>query len=413
MRCALACTGVSLLVSLCHGQTALPPDRTVDLNEGYRNKIEVTGLFDYNANTVYNELPLAILRGGYLPHDLRQRSLQQLHARRNRIGQVLQARVQWTGAACWGKRQRWRPLVSVAHHVQSGLSFTADAYDLAFFGNASFQGRTAILGPSGYTQVRYQTIGAGLTDAHSGSYVRLDLVRGGSLSVVEVDWATLFTGIDGQVLRTNVLGNYSASDTAGRDIGRHNGLGAALSGRWSFRIRPDQKVQFNADLEDLGMVVWNDRSVRIAKDTTIRYEGLRVNDLFALDAMIVNEATVLDTFGLRYSHGEIRRMLPFHASLEAVIPIAVRWRLSVQAEHRHLPGYLPQATTHLSRTIGQRTMVGASVSYGGFGGLRAGLAVKHRLGEHLLVCLSSPQVPAFLLPRARGAGLLLGINLGF
>ncbi|HNR56360.1 MAG TPA: hypothetical protein PKJ19_14425, partial [Flavobacteriales bacterium] len=77
------------------------------------------------------------------------------------------------------------------------------------------------------------------------------------------------------------------------------------------------------------------------------------------------------------------------------------------------PGYLPQLTAQASRVLGRRTMVGAALGYGGFGGLRAGLSMKRRIGEHLLITLSTPQVPAFFSGRARGAGLFLGIDYGF
>ncbi|MCB0768135.1 MAG: hypothetical protein KDB95_13080 [Flavobacteriales bacterium] len=395
-----------------HGQVVLPSDPTVDLNPGFRNAIAVTGLFDHNANTVYNELPLAILRGEFLDRDLRERSSGALRAKGNSVGELIQARLQWTGASCWGDRSDWRPLVSIAHHEQSGLSFTADQFDLAFFGNAAFEGLTASLSPSGYEQIRYETVGAGVQHT-KGSYLRFDLVRGLSLAAVNVDYASLYTGEDGQVIRSSLLGDYVASDTAGYDLSRTNGLGAAISGRWSFTTRPAEKTRFSIGVEDLGLVAWNERSVAISKDTLIRYEGLRVYDLFALDAVIVNESTVLDTFGLRYDHGSVTRLLPFRVFADVVVPVSEDWRLSVLAEHRHLPGYLPQLTAQGSRVIGRRTMLGAALGYGGFGGLRAGLSMKHRFGEHVLMTLSTPQVPAYFTGRARGVGLFVGIDYGF
>lgn len=413
MRYGLFLACATLFTASSHGQVALPPDHFVDLNAGYRNTITVTGLFDHNANSVYNELPLAIVRGAYLERDLRARSSEALRAKGNSLGEVIQARVQWTGAACWGARANWRPVVSIAHHDQIGLSFTADQFDLAFFGNAAFEGRTASLSPSSYAQIRYQTMGAGLQHAANGSYLRLDLVRGLSIAALNVDYASLYTGEDGQVLRSALLGDYVASDTAGYDLGRTNGLGAAISGRWSFTTRPAEKARFSIGVEDLGFVAWNDRSVAIRKDTLIRYEGLRVYDLFALDAVIVNETTVLDTFGLRYDHGLVTRLLPFRVFAEMMIPLNEQWRLTVLAEHRHLPGYLPQLAAQASRVFGSRTMVGAALGYGGFGGLRAGLSMKRRIGEHLLISLSTPQVPAFFTGRARGAGLYVGLDLGF
>lgn len=394
------------------GQGTLPFDARVDLNPGFRNTLALSGLFDYNANTVRNEFPLALLRGGFLERDLRSSVSDRLKEKGNTAGFVLAGRLQWTGAACWSKHPGWRPIVSVAHHEQSGLSFTADQFDLTFFGNSGFQERTAVLAPSAYQQIRYQTVGGGVLDQRSGSFVRLDVVRGQSMAHAEVRWATLFTGADGRVLRSALLGDYVASDTAGSGFDRTNGLGGALSARWVFTPRWNEAIRFGVGVEDLGLIVWNKNSVKVEKDTLIRFVGWQVENLFALDAVLVNEQAVLDTFGLGYRAGRITRLTPFRLSADLSLPLNDRDRLDVLVEHRHLPGFIPQLSVQGSRLLGLRTMVGATVSYGGFGGLRVGVAAKRRIGEHVLVSLSTPQFVGLVTTRVSGIGMFVGVSIG-
>lgn len=391
----------------------LPRDARVDLNTGFRNVISADGTADYNASTVLNELPLAIRNGGSLGRDLRQRSADRSRSTGNSAGYILHGRVEWTGAACWGKRSTLRPLVNVAYHEQSGLSFTADQFNVAFFGNAAYQERTAQLSPSGFERIRYQTIGAGIMQDSTGSFLRVDLVRGQSLVALDVRSAELFTGADGRVLRTSFTGDYFASDTAGSGFDRTNGLGAALSGRWAITTNGKRPIRFGIGVDDLGFIAWNPNTVRISKDTLFSYEGWRVESLFALDNVFVNEETVVDTFGLRYRNGSVTRLTPFHAYMDANMALNDHWRIGLAVEHRYLTGYIPQATVQASRVIGQRTMLGASVSYGGFGGARFGLAAKRRLGKHVLVSFSTPQVPALFSGRVSGLGLLFGTSIGF
>ncbi len=391
----------------------LPQDLRVDLNPGYRNVLSLHGTVDYNANTVANELPLAIYRGGFLDRSLRQRTSDKLKASGNTAGYLIEGSLQWTGAACLGKWHRWRPLVQVAYHDLSGASFTKDQYDLAFFGNAMFEERTAALSPSRYERVRYQTIGFGLMYDSTGSQLRIDLVRGQSFTALDVRSADLFTGADGRVLRTSITGDYFASDTAGGGLDHTNGLGAALSGRWTFPGDAQRPFRFTIGVEDLGFIAWDPNSVRISKDTLISYEGWRVENLIALEGVLINEEAALDTFGLRYRHGSVLRPTPFRAYVEATFRMSTNWRLGLAVDHRYLTGYVPQATLQASHVLGTRTMLGASVSYGGFGGFRMGIAAKHRFGRHVLVSLSTPQLPGFFDGRVSGLGVLVGTSIGF
>ncbi|MBL7950975.1 MAG: hypothetical protein JNM62_04590 [Flavobacteriales bacterium] len=390
----------------------LPYDAKVDLDPGYRNTVSLKGLFDYNANTVLNELPLALYRGGHVGRDLRQRSAEALREKGNSVGYVIEGSATWTGAACWSQLPGWRPLVSLGYHDLAGSSFTEDAYALTFFGNAAYEGRTAVLGPSAFERTRYETFGGGMIDQRSGSFVQMHLVRGRSFTDLNVEWATLFTGEDGRVLRSALLGDLMASDTSGSGWDRTNGLGAAFSARWAFTTNGERPLRIGLGVDDLGFIAWNGNTVRLDQDTLIRYEGWHVDDLFGLDAVIINEETVLDTLGLRYDHGSATRLMPFRVYADATMDMCERWRLSLAVDHRHLPGYIPQLTALASRTMGQRTMVGANVSYGGFGTLRVGFAAKHRFGQRVLISFSTPQLAGFATGRVRGLGLVFGLHVG-
>lgn len=388
-------------------------DPRVDLNAGYKNTVGLFGLIDYNANTVANELPLALYQGGEISRSLRQQVADGLQAEANTAGYILEGGLRWTGAACWGTRGQWRPMVQVAYRDFSGLSFTQDQYLLTFFGNALFAGRSARLSPSGYERMSYRTIGAGVVHDGNGSNLRVELVQGGSFTALDVRSSELFTAADGRVLRTSVLGEYLASDTAKTGFGRTNGLGAALSGRWAWAFEGSWPLRLSVGVEDLGFIAWNSNSVAIRKDTLVNFEGWYVENLFALDKVLVDQDAVLDTLGLRFQHGQVTRPTPFQVHVNADMPFGADWRIGLALDHRYLTGYAPHATLQVSRVLGTRTLLATFLSYGGFGGARIGLGAKHRFGRHVLVTLSTPQVPAFFDRRVRGMGMLLGAEIGF
>lgn len=410
--------GVLLLLSGALGGQAqhlsVLRDHRVDLNTDSSHVVLLEAQADYNANTVYNELPLAILNGGFLERTLRQRTADALSAADNTLGYILEGRSEYRGKPCAKYLRGWRPLVSVAYHDLASARFTEDQYKVAFFGNAAYQGTTAVLAPTAFEQIRYQTIGTGVMHNASGSFVRVDLVRGQSFVALDIPEATLFTGEDGELLRTTLVGNYWASDTSGSSLQRHSGLGVALSGRWQHRWNVGERAwTVNAGVDDLGFVVWNSNTVGIRKDTLFTYNGWNVPNLFALDDVLINENVALDTFGLRYAKGEEQRLLPFRASASLHTSLSTGWLFGLAVEQRYLPGYVPQASVLASKLIGQRTVLGGTVTYGGFGTWRVGLAAQRRFGEHVTVHLSTPQAPGWVSGKMRGLGLLCGVGISF
>lgn len=372
------------------------------------------GLADYNANTVLNELTLALRQGGAIGRDLRRRTGDALRQGRNTVGYLFESRIEWRGPRCIPGLPSWSPMFALAHHDLAGVLFTRDQYELAFFGNSAYQERTATLAPSALEQIRYQTAGAGLVHGPSGSFIRLDLVRGQSLASVDVRGAELFTGEDGRVLRTSLQGDYIASDTSGGGLDRTNGSGVAIAGRWEYRLpRSARPMVASIGVEDLGFMVWNANTVRIAKDTVIRYTGVAVSNLFSLEDALVDQDALLDTFGLRYSKGEVVRLLPFRATASLTTLFPDRWTLGVGVEYRHVPGFIPQATLLASFRLGGRSTLGGTLGYGGFGGMRFGITARHRFGKHVLAGLSTPQVHGLIWGRARGAGLMMDISCAF
>jgi hypothetical protein len=375
--------------------------------------LRLEGALLYNSNALFNELPGHLYMRRDLDRALRQRTSDALaDQERSVFGYGYHSRLIWTGARLKAGRSRWRPTASFALQEYAGARITPDLYDLVFFGNASFEGSTAALAPAAYEQTRYSTLGIGVVDQRTRSYLRVDLVQGSSLTAVEVDWADLYTGVDGRVLRSAVLASYLNSDTAGNDWARNNGLGAALSGRWETRIRSAARPTYlSVAVEDLGLVRWNANSVRLDKDTVIRYEGLAVDNVLDLDAILIGEDQLLDTFGLRYRTGARTRLLPFRAQLAYRIEGRSGWHFGLVAQYQHLPSYLPQLTASLARRVGVRGAWGVSVSCGGYGGLLVGAGGRYRVGRRITVEASLPQLVGFAGGRTRGLGAMLAVQV--
>ncbi len=401
-----------LLMIMCwvevSGQDTLRPLKMDPLRNPFKNVVAIEASFDYNANSIRNELPIALWKGAYLDRDLRDRSRESLRER-NSVGYVLGARATWWGATAENK---WRTLVSVAHHEQVGIRFTRDLYAVTFFGNAGYEGRRADLGPSATTSIRYQTIGIGQVHMKSGSYWRWDLVAGQSYEDLDVRWASLYTGTDGRVLRAAILADHYRSDTSSSNFGSVHGLGVAVSGRLETRLgRNNDDVRFSIEAQDLGLVNWFGQA--LLKDTVIEYTGIGVENILELDNVVIGEDQLLDTFGLRYDNITFTRPLPFFLKAALRAPLGDGWFGSVSVDQRYLPGYVPQLTFMGERRVCMRTEASASLSFGGFGGLRLGVGLRYAMGARTLLHLSSPHLPGFFSGAAKSAGVMFGATVGF
>lgn len=368
---------------------------------------------DYNANSIRNELVTGLWRGSYLDRDLRERSRAAMRER-NSVGYVLGGRITWTGSDKVEGHEGWRSLMSLAYHEQMGARFTRDLYALTFFGNADYEGRRADVGPAAVTRIGYQTIGVGMQHARTGSYVRLDFVIGQRYDAVDVKWAGLYTGTDGRVLRATVLGDHYRSDTASSRFGQVNGFGLAVSGRWEKELqRCLQGARISLEVEDLGFASWTATSQRLHKDTILEYSGIRVANILALDDVLIGEDQLADTFGFRYRNGSFSTLLPFLLRAGVRMPVGERWSGTATVDQRNLPGYVPQLAFAGERQFSDRTQAGASLSLGGWGGLRMGAMVRTRVGERLVLEASSPHLPGFFPGSTKGAGVLFNALVAF
>jgi len=304
-------------------------------------------------------------------------------------------------------------MVHIGYRDVLGTRFTQDMYSIAFFGNAAYEDRVAFLGAA-HMAMCYQTVGIGVASADQRSYVRVELVNGQSMNASYVPDAEVYTGVDGRVIEADLNARYWSSDTAGSGLGMSKGLGMALSGRWSTRaVSGNLPVEIGVAVQDLGFVVWDDRSVRLARDTLISFEGLVVDDIFDLDGVLSDGEQLLDTFGLRYTTGSFRSLLPFRLSLNMDFTLDNGWYTGFLIQQMNLPGYAPQFTAFGAKRLGERTLVGGELTAGGFGGVRLGSRVRHRFGERLWATAGCSHLPGLVMGRTRGFGLQFGLLIGF
>lgn len=380
----------------------------------HRLIIETEGAYD--SNVLYNDLVLGIYRGGTISRDVRQHSLDAIDGN-GRGGSELGGRISYAwGSGLFGHAD-WQPRTSVSYRFTEGMRFTKDDYQLTFFGNSDLVDQTAHIGPSRHEQVQYSTIGFGIQDRRSGTWLELALVNGQSLNAVDIRTADLYTATDGRYLDLRLDGDYWASDTAEYSFGRNNGIGAAINFQWNKTVCIlGAPAIFGIGVRDLGVVAWSSNSVLVSSDTTIHFEGLVVDDILDLGDLSFDRATLQDSLGLGFENGTFLRALParFAANLRFGHPLGPEdlgqlYTYELTVEQHYLPGYVPYARLDRNFGLSSALCAGVGVSYGGFGGLRVAAGLDAQVGP-LRIDLRTMNAIGLVSDQAMGRSVMLGIE---
>jgi hypothetical protein len=298
-----------------------------------------------------------------------------------------------------------------------GMRFTKDDYQLTFFGNSDLADQTAHLGPSRHEQVQYSTIGFGVQDRKTGTWLELALVNGHSLNAANIRTADLYTAPDGRYLDLKLDGDYWASDTAQQGSGRNNGIGAAINFQWNTSVcLLGAPAILGIGVRDLGFIAWNGNSVRVSSDSTIHFEGLIVDHILDLGDLGIDRTTLQDSLGLGFESGSFLRALParFAANLRFGRPLGREdpgqlYTYELTVEQHILPGYVPYARLDRNFGLSQALCAGVGVSYGGFGELRVAAGLDAQVGV-LRINLRTANVIGLVSDQAMGRSLMLGIE---
>ncbi len=404
-----------LLPILFHLLASAQQDSVPSPNMIGQHRFTLDASAGYDSNVLRNDLVTGVYNGGPLGRDVRERTLDGLGSA-DRAGYELGGRATYAWGDSLFGHAGWMPRFSLSYQSVMGVRFTSDVYALSFFGNAAFEDRTAQLGPGVFEQVTYQSFGLGIEGRNSGSFVELALVNGQSLNAGRIQKADLYTAPFGRYLELQLDGEYHRSDTASG--GFNKGLGAAINARWQhiFQLFRSPAV-FSLAVSDLGFIAWNNNSLSVKKDSTIRYEGIEVTDILDLDGLLVNRTTLQDSLGFGYSKGSFMRALP--ARIEARLGAGRFQKRShfhgmqpyeLSVDYRYLPGYQPHAAIARNLVFAKSMAISVGAGYGGFGDFRAMAGLMGMLGKHFLIGVQTPNAIGLFSDEANGKAIALRLE---
>ena len=375
----------------------------IDYNHPYLSlNSELTG----NSNGLTNDFINQFYLGHFLDTDLKTNNLNRLQTQNNLLGYnwITELKVNIPS-----KHRGLSYFAAFEDHNYYDIYYDKDLYRLVFFGNRDFAGQFMTLGNQSFTIMKFQQIKAGVVKTWFGkSHVNvfsagLGINNGQTFLNYDIPKATFFTQSNAEYISMDLQMNMHRSDTVSSKFGAENGLGMSLD--LSFYHR-DAHNSFEIKLQNLGFITWNKHSQYYDKDTSIRFEGVNISNIFNLDAENIHLLTG-DSLNNEFVHSDktarFTNRIPMRGSINYTRYLwHNRLSLSFSLVNYYYLHFNPLICFEPSYKIKiKRSAINISpnVKYGGYGNLNYGLGISASVNSKFYIELRTDYLNGYMDPK--------------
>ena len=379
-----------------------------------KNFLVVDGDYQLNSNSIAVDFINKYYIGGYISNDIKNNTFKNLREN-NTIGGFFNYKISY----------RFYPdtsllkigyFINVENHAFAESNFSGDFFKLIFNGNKQFAGKTANLSKTNFTYLNYQQLKIGIIkkfNNHHSLLVGAAFVKGQNFISLNLDNSNIFTEQTGEYLDFNINANIQLSDTSNMKIDAMNGFGATIDLGYVFQ---DKDNNFSVSLNNLGFINWNSKSTTLQKDTFFHFEGITVNDIFTLDSTTfsnINQDTILNKITEDSKIGSFSTKIPAAFQINYTKKI-FKNKLFINGGIDYLlfSSYKPYFHIKPIYVIAKYLTVGLNLSYGGYGGMNAGIECTANINKNISVYLGSKFINGYILNKySTGQGLFAALRL--
>ena len=352
------------------GQSMLPAHQDTSALTS-TNEIVFSGLADYQSTSIGKDIVQSFFYGGFIDDEIKgvTSGRQQLI---NRFGIDISTEIEYKNhKSTIFKDSTIGFSLKYGAYNFSGIQYTADAFDLLFFGNSAFIGDTAVLSGSQFSSYTFQKIGFGWFDKYSKSSITLNAVGVNNTFSGVINNAALYQSASLDSIDLQIDAIYKSSNP-----NRFSGFGAAVDIDYRFNMpkNDSESIYFQLLARNLGLVYMpnvnhSEIQGQLSFDTYTVDELLNAQTVFEdTDETI---ATFSDTSSIRGNWRVLPAMLQFTKLID-------------RNSKQKLQGFYG-ARAFLSSSFMPMFFVGADIrplkwyrlglqaSYGGFSNLRWGM----------------------------------------
>jgi hypothetical protein len=411
---------ISLVTGFIHPSFAQWDDAMVDNHSGKKYAIGAYGNADFSSNCITSAFAYNFLEGNYLDDNLKQQVSSRL-MRMNRLGFSLSYGIYGVlYNDTIAKKKVYNFFFALRHKTYLNASFTPDDFNVPFFGNASYAGKTAQLSPFYLNSLSYQQLEIGIVRTNFGEGAQfgagISFLAGQQYTALAVPSATFYTDTNGQYLTFSSNAQVFQSDTSSGYLTRLNGYGASLDLYFRAPYKIGKKPgTISVSVTDLGFIWWNKKSLTYQRDTSYTYSGIAINGLSDLQNASFN---TFSADSLRNKYFPFQKE-GFYSSIPTTLSINTNTALT---EKFHLElGYwyifnandIGYSYVQADKYFSHGWMVALQAGYGGYGGINGSLSMIKQFKASKLV-VNVAHLQGLILPaQFGGAGCYINYVQSF
>ncbi|MES1226331.1 MAG: DUF5723 family protein, partial [Bacteroidota bacterium] len=397
-------------------------DFFISENSDKKHELKISSEFNFASNAFTYELAKEYYLKGFITNEMKDGVSKNLDLS-NRAGGQFISEIRFShqpqsmfGSTNWS----WNITARNINHVNS--NFSKDLFEVFFRGNKNYAGKTADFSDFNFLYLKFQQLSFGLSKKFGSDSCRMEVGAALGLNVgqemqkITTGSVQLFTEEFGSFIDVNADLEMRTSDSLKKKFGSANGIG--LSTDLFYKVSIQEKHHFLFKINNLGFIRWNDRTTDIKADTSFRFEGIDINDLFELQDTITttatNDSSIVQDFLSNRSFKRYTLILPARFEILYRRPIG----------HRNLHGetglnYVLNADYKLQYRVAAdyawaTSVAGLSLSVGGYTDFGVGAFYLHQFKKGFTFRIGSNYLNSFFdLNKSRAQQLFLSLSRNF
>lgn len=366
---------ISLIVALLSvflGNTQISLPNALSFDTTQRFEISFSSSHDIQSTSIPRSFSGLLIKGGTIEDDFSTKILNQQHEI-NRIGREFTNELFYANYKLKLLNKTKFGLIAQANYnsFSSGI-YSQDLFELFFKGNEGFIGDSAVFSGSKFKHIDMQSLGLGLIDKETKSYLTLNLVNIQNYFDANISRGIYRLSADSS--ETSLSLSAKSLSTYGANF--NQGLGASVNLCLNFEIpfMKDKNAYFQFKVSNFGFAKIKS-SILLSSDTTIAFSGFEMDDFLKQNSSDFSNISWLDTLNVQQDTLSRIVLLPAVIQFGKLLNSNYEGNLQSFFGIKVIPAlsYVPKIYAGLDYKTKVNIHLGLNCSYGGFGTFRAGI----------------------------------------
>lgn len=380
--------------------------------------ISLNGEYELGSNGIYNGLINKFLYGGYIDKatkDASDKTMKRLN--------VAGANINYDLSVFFGRSSKYSFLIGIKDQFIFNSSFTKDFYELAMYGNKPYLGETKNLGGTSINYLHFQEMKVGLiwhkVDSTAKIGASISILKGQQLFNFRARrGSSLYTNNDGTELIFNSNFNMALSDTNyRRNPLAFTGIGASadIFFETPYKSKNGKECVLTVNANNIGFLHWTDNSVQYSSDSSIKYSGYHINNLFDLKDSTLSSIN-RDTIVRKLTNARKQSFnvnIPTNLIIINKIKFTTKFTLGIGFRYLFNSNFKPYFFTDGEYAFTPKLTGALHIGYGGYSRLNIGLAFSYNT-KNWYFKLGSNSLQGYISPaNTYGQGAFLSLAKKF